>query len=263
MGDMSVQSREPPRGVTYEEVWALIRENAREFKEMKEEARQERKKTKLEQKEVTRQIKTLNAEVAQLQKEAALQLKETARQMKETDQRLAKQMQETDQRLAKQMQETDQRLAKRGIDLDRQLGELGLRLGDVVEHIMSPKLHEKFATLNFRFSRSSRNVEIRDQNGRHLTEVDVLLENGDYVIAVEVKTRPSSRDIKDHIKRMEILRTVADGHNDKRKYSGAIAGAVVTPQVLAYALKNGFYVIVPSGETVSIEAPDGFNPRIW
>jgi DNA repair exonuclease SbcCD ATPase subunit len=244
MGDMSIQSREPPRGATYEEVWALIRENAREFKEMREEAKQERIKAKQEreeakqeqkkarqereearqeQKEVTRQIKTLNAEVAQLQKE-------TARQMKETD---------------------------------RRLGELGLRLGDVVEHIMSPKLHEKFETLNFRFSRSSRNVEIRDQNRRQLTEVDVLLENGDYVIAVEVKTRPASRDIKDHIKRMEILRRVADEHDDKRKYLGAIAGAVVTPEVLAYALKNGFYVIVPSGDTVNIEAPEGFNPRIW
>jgi myosin heavy subunit len=260
MGDVSVQSRELPGRATYEEVWALIRENARELKEMKEEARQE-------QKELTWQIKTLNAEVARELKETARQMKETdqrlAKQMQETDQQLAKQMRETDQRLAKQMQETDQRLEKRGIYLDRQLGKLGLRLGDVVEHIMSPKLHEKFAALNFRFSRSSRNVEIRGQNGRNLTEVDVLLENGDYVIAVEVKTRPSSSDIKDHIKRMEILRKVADEHNDKRKYSGAVAGAVVTPQVSAYALKNGFYVIVPSGETVSIEAPEGFNPRVW
>ena len=26
MGDMSLQSWEPPRGVTFEEVWALVRE---------------------------------------------------------------------------------------------------------------------------------------------------------------------------------------------------------------------------------------------
>jgi hypothetical protein len=32
---------------------------------------------------------------------------------------------------------------------------------------------------------------------------------------------------------------------------------------LRYALKNGFYVIVFSGETVDIEAPEGFEPRIW
>ena len=157
------------------------------------------------------------------------------------------------------MKETDRQMKETG----RRLGELGLRLGDVVEHIMSPKLHEKFAALNFHFNHSSRNHEIKDQNKRSLTEIDILLENGEYAMAVEVKTRLTSKDVKDHVKRMEILRRIADEHNDRRKYLGAVAGAVVTPEVLAYALKNGFYVIVPFGETVSIEAPDSFKPRIW
>jgi hypothetical protein len=56
---------------------------------------------------------------------------------------------------------------------------------------------------------------------------------------------------------------VADERGDKRKYLGAVAGAVVTRTVTAYALKNGFYVIIPPGETVDIEAPEGFTPRIW
>ena len=44
---------------------------------------------------------------------------------------------------------------------------------------------------------------------------------------------------------------------------GVVAGAVVTPEVAAYALKNGFHVIVPPGETVDIEVPGNFKPRIW
>jgi hypothetical protein len=67
-------------------------------------------------------------------------------------------------------------------------------------------------------------------------------------MAVKVKTRLSTRDVKDHVKRMEILRRVADEHDDKRRYLGAVAGAVVTPEVSAYALKNGFFVIVPLRE---------------
>jgi hypothetical protein len=62
---------------------------------------------------------------------------------------------------------------------------------------------------------------------------------------------------------MEILRRVADDHQDRRKYLGAVAGAVIDRRVFAYALKSGFYVINPSGETVDITVPEGSAPRIW
>jgi hypothetical protein len=69
--------------------------------------------------------------------------------------------------------------------------------------------------------------------------------------------------VKDHVKRLEILREVADEHNDTRKYLGAVAGAVVDQEVSNYARKIGFYVIIPSGEAVDIEVPAGFKPRVW
>jgi DNA topoisomerase VI subunit B len=212
MGEMTVEMREPPKGVSFEDVWAMIQETDRQ------------------QKETAQMIQELSAKAEQRAKETDRQMKANARQQKETD---------------------------------RQIGKLGLRLGDVVEHFMSPSLHEKFKKLDYRFTRSSRNVEIRDHNQQHLAEVDVLLENGEYVMAVEVKTHLTSRDVKDHVKRMDILRRVADERQDSRKYLGAVAGAVVSPEVLAYALKNGFFVIVPSGETVDIKAPEGLQPRIW
>jgi hypothetical protein len=90
-----------------------------------------------------------------------------------------------------------------------------------------------------------------------------LLENSEYAMAVEVKTRLTTRDVKDHVKRMNILRRAADEHGDRRKYLGAVAGAVFARGVLEYALKNGFYVVIPSGETVDIEVPEGFRPRVW
>jgi hypothetical protein len=145
----------------------------------------------------------------------------------------------------------------------RIIGNLGSRLGEVIEHIMSPKLHEKFEELGLRFTRASRNHELEDRDKNRLAEVDVLLENGEYAMAVEVKTRLTTKDVKDHVKRLEILRAVADEHNDSRKYLGAVAGAVVTREVSAYARKTGFYVIIPSGEAVEIEVPEGAGPRVW
>jgi hypothetical protein len=173
---------------------------------------------------------------------------------------------EADRRQAetdRQMKETDRKLKEMGVETDRRIGKLGNRLGDVIEHLMSPKLHEKFKALDFVFTRSSRNVEIRDRNHKPLAEIDVFLENGDYALAVEVKTHPTTEDVKDHLERMEILRRVADEREDKRKYLGAMAGAAFDQQVREYALRKGLYVITPSGETVDIEAPDAAGLGIW
>jgi hypothetical protein len=198
---------------------------------------------------------TMFKETERLIKEMGL---ETDRRMQETDRR----MQETDRRMQetdRQMQETDRRMQ----ETDRKIGKLSGRLGEIIEHLMSPKLHEKFEDLGYRFNHTSRNHEIKGADKKRLTEVDILLENGDYALAVEVKTRLSTEDVKDHVKRMEILRRVADDHGDGRKYLGAVAGAVIDGEVSAYALRNGFFVIIPSGETVDIETPEGFKPRIW
>jgi hypothetical protein len=45
---------------------------------------------------------------------------------------------------------------------------------------------------------------------------------------VEVKTKPTTKDVKDHIKRLEKMRKYADLHGDKRTFLGAVAGAVMT-----------------------------------
>jgi hypothetical protein len=230
MGDMTVYGREPPKGVTFEDVWALFQE------------------TGLRMQETDRCMQ------------------ETDRRMQETDRVIKEMGAETD----RQIQETKQVIKEMGAETDRQLkeagrliGNLGNRLGEVIEHLMSPKLHEKFEELGLHFTRASRYHELRDQNKNRLAEIDVLLENSEYAMAVEVKTRLMVEDVKDHVKRLEILRKVADEHNDRRKYLGAVAGAVVDQEVSAYAQKSGFYVIIPSGETVDIEVPEGFKPRVW
>jgi hypothetical protein len=88
--------------------------------------------------------------------------------------------------------------------------------------------------------------------------------NGDTVMAVEIKTKPNSGDIDDHIERMKKLRKYADLHDDKRKYLGAMAGVVFSKSEKIYALKKGFYVIEPSGETFAITAPEGrYHPHVW
>jgi hypothetical protein len=63
---------------------------------------------------------------------------------------------------------------------------------------------------------------------------------------------------------MEKVRRHGDLHGDKRIYFGAVAGMVFSDNVKTFAMKNGFYVIEPSGETFIITAPEGvYSPREW
>ncbi|MDR1046623.1 MAG: hypothetical protein LBL64_02515 [Treponema sp.] len=158
-----------------------------------------------------------------------------------------------------QMKETDRQMKA----TDRRLGELTNRFGDMVEYMVLPNLVTKFEELRFTFTRANR-TEIRDREHGIFMEVDALLENGDKVMAVEIKTKPNTQDIDEHVERMEKLRRYADLHDDKRVYLGAVAGVVFSESEKNYAMKNGFYVIEPSGDTFSIIEPEGkYRPREW
>jgi hypothetical protein len=170
---------------------------------------------------------------------------ETTRKMKETDRK----MEET----ARQMKETDRKISK-----------LGGRFGEMVEYMVMPNLLVKFDELGFDFEKAFHSTTIRDTKNNIITEVDVTLENGDKVMIVEVKTKPDIGDITEHLERMKKIRSYADLHSDKRKFLGAIAGMVINENVRNFALKNGFYLIEPSGETFIITEPQGdYSPREW
>ena len=177
------------------------------------------------------------------------QMKELREQMKENDRQVREQMKETD----RQMKETD-----------KKLGKLGDRFGEMVEYMVMPNLLEKFRELGFVFTRVNPRSVIRDENYIVMAEIDINLENGDMVMIVEVKSKPTIRDVTDHVKRMQKIRDYVDKRNDKRKYLGTIGGMVIKDNVKQFAFKNGFYVAEPSGETFNILVPEGqYSPREW
>jgi hypothetical protein len=105
---------------------------------------------------------------------------------------------------------------------------------------------------------------IEDRENRIVAEIDVTLENGDKVMIVEVKSKPTTEDVNDHIQRMEKVRRHAGLHGDKRKFLGAVAGMVVNDAMRDCILGHGFYVIIPSGDTFNITVPEGkYHPREW
>ncbi|MDR0312369.1 MAG: hypothetical protein LBI14_02105, partial [Treponema sp.] len=148
--------------------------------------------------------------------------------------RVAKRQEETD----RQMKETDRQMQ----ETDRRLGKLGLRMGEVVEYLVAPNLREKFRELGYDFPQANHNSSVSDHDNNIFLEIDIKLENGDKAMLVEAKTKPSTEDVREHIRRLEKMRKYADLHGDRRAFLGAVAGVVMTDNVKKYALKQGFFV---------------------
>ena len=175
------------------------------------------------------------------------QLKETKQILRENAERFDRQQEKTD----RQMKETD-----------RRLGKLGNRFGDVIEYMVTPNLRQKFRDLGYDFPKVNQNSDVSDIDNNIFLEIDIMLENGDKALLVEVKTNLTTEDVKEHIERLEKMRRYADLRGDKRTFLGAVAGVVITPFVKEYSLKQGFFVIEPSGETFNIIPPNG-EPKEW
>jgi hypothetical protein len=145
------------------------------------------------------------------------------------------------------------------------IGYLDKRFGEVIEHLVAPNIATRFNELGYDFKEiSERNLKIFE-NDQVITEVDILLENSKTIAVVEVKATPTKRDIKRHLKRIPIVRQwycQLHGNTDK-EFIGAIAGAVFLKNVKQFAIENGFYVVIPSGDTLKIDVPKDFKPKIF
>ncbi|MDR2101912.1 MAG: hypothetical protein LBP43_05020 [Treponema sp.] len=173
--------------------------------------------------------------------------------------------QETDKQIRELSQEADQRQEetnKQIKELSKNIGGLNNAFGKWVEEMVSAKLWEKFKTMGYTFTRGGPMKFWED--GRTVAQVDMFLENGDYAMPVEIKSELTIEDVADHIKRIEKVRQQLDKRGDRRKLVGAVAGMVVPEHVREYAQKEGFYVLVQSGDSVAAaETPEGFKVREW
>jgi predicted RecB family endonuclease len=143
------------------------------------------------------------------------------------------------------------------------MGNLGNKLGSVVEHMLIPGIEDKFNELGYTFENVSTNLKMKDTSGRTYAEVDIVLENGEYVMLIEVKTGLRTEAVTEHIKRLQTIRDRGRKWQEK-KLLGAVSAAIVAENAREYAKKNGLFVISQSGDTMRIDKPEGdYAVREW
>jgi hypothetical protein len=195
-------------------------------------------------------------EVSEMHKEISERQKETDRIVQETA-RIVKENGEQQKKDEREMKASAKRL-------DEELGRLSKRFGETAEFLVMPNLLKKFRKMGYVFNKIYHRTDIEDIEHEIFAEVDITLENGEKVMIVEVKTKPNTLDIKDHVERMGKVRQYANLKGDKRAFLGAVDGFIISDNVKKFALKKGFYVIEPSGETFNITVPEGeYAVREW
>jgi hypothetical protein len=191
-----------------------------------------------------------------------------------TIERNAEEARERHKEAEKQMQEvrdvhkeTEQMLDKVGRKiemLNEQMGGLHNSFGEMAEFMIAPAMADLFNGLGFHITEDGIcNRKIRDEKGRKLAEIDLLMGNGDYLFAIEIKTSMEDKDIEKHRKRLEILREHINKTGDRRKIQGGMAVAVMKEEDRKAILNAGFYPIEPSGIMMKTDLPEGFVPREW
>jgi hypothetical protein len=142
--------------------------------------------------------------------------------------------------------------------LNKILGRLGNRIGDLVETLVASGIVQAFRDLGYEFTRFGPSVSYDDRALGICGEIDLFLENGEYACLVEVKTKLTVDDVRDHMDRLEKYRIYRNAWGERRVF----IGAVIEENVVQYALRQGFYVVQLVGDKVKVTSPPG-KVREW
>jgi len=93
-------------------------------------------------------------------------------------------------------------------------------------------------------------------------EIDILVVNGDAVVLVEVKSTLTIKDIRQHLQRLAKFKAFFPRYDDCQ-VMGAVAGIVADGETKKFARNQGLFVIVQSGENVTLANDPEFKPRTW
>jgi len=278
--------------VTLEEVWALfkaadqrlqkheqwLKEQALEYDKMRKEyaqeaIRHEQEATRREQ-EYARREQEREQEAARREQEYARREQEREQEAARREQEYARREQEREQEAARREQEREQEAARREREAerrmqeldrafketDKKIGKLGNRLGEFVESMIKPGLINLLQAHGIEVYILLHDVESK-RPGAAL-EIDLLAVNTTDCVAVEVKSKLTQADVDKHIERLNKFKIALPHYQDCR-VMGAVAAMVLSEEVVAYAMKQGFFVLAQQGENIEIINKVGFQARVW
>ena len=150
--------------------------------------------------------------------------------------------------------------AKKINQLSDTVNALTGKWGKFVEGLLVPGAVRIFQERGIEIEHTSIRNKVR-KNGREM-EIDVLLEDEEYVVAIEVKSTLKVEDVNEHMEKLRRFREFFPRFKE-HKLIGAVAGIVIEEESDKYAYRRGLFVIGQTGETVKILNDEKFKPKLW
>jgi len=167
--------------------------------------------------------------------------------------------------LAEESKARQEKIDRQLDKLTKNVGGLNNSMGELIETLIAARLWEKFSDYPYDLKRAYQRVPIFNENNQILAEIDILLSNTEWVMAVEVKRELHRKDdVDDHVRRMARIRKYPPLETIEKKLVGAMAGGVVVPGIRDYIHEQGFFVLELTGDNVGLVKPTtAFTPREW
>jgi uncharacterized protein YoxC len=190
-------------------------------------------------KETSRELRQTTKNVDKLSET----VKETSRELRQTTQNVDN-LSETVKETSRELRQTTKELAESVDKLNKNVGGINNSIGKVVELVLLPGLMENLnSQFGYQFDNISPN-KIFTEGGKMYAEIDLFLENGEAVMAVEAKTRVKESEMNTFLKSLNELRQheVKAGVAGKTIYA-AVAGISFDAHARKLAVANGMYLV--------------------
>jgi chromosome segregation ATPase len=213
-------------------------------------------------------------EIGKAHRETEKAIKETQAAHRETEKAIKETQaaqQETKKNIDRMSERVDlttanvNKMSERVDRIAKNVGGLNQSIGELIEILVVARLWEKCP--EYSLQRAYRRLPLYDEKNEPKAEIDILLVNTEWAMAVEVKRHAELDDVKRNVERMRRILQYPPEQLQLRptiKLLGAIAGGVVTPECRAAAHEAGFFVLELAGESVNrVTEPSGFKPKVW
>ena len=194
-----------------------------------------------------------------LNKESDERSKEAEERREEAEEHRKKEADERRKEADERRKEAEENMKK----FDRKIGELTGTLGRFVEGMIEPNILKMFKERGIIVRQVQNRVMIYKDNGEKEAEIDLLLINSEYSIAVEVKTTLNVDAVNEHLERLNRIQKNPPRGAKGTILLGAVTGLRIEEEADKYAYRKGFFVLKQKGEIVEIVNDTKFNPREW
>ena len=191
-------------------------------------------------------------------------ISKTSLNIERVSESLSQRISENNDNLNQSIEQVSRNIDRSQRELNKKLSEYGDTLGRLAEEQVKEDLVNKFEKWGIPIHTYTTHVVHMDNKGIFKYEIDILLYNTDYVVAIEVKNHLKKDHIDEHLARIKKIQEYPLPGLEGKILLAGIA-SMITPEHLGdYAQSKGLFLIKPSGEMMKISNnKKTFKPKEW